>query len=439
VRGGGVKIIVKDMKENTKTVKENGLPRKQNLLAKTIKKYEAKLQKAILLVIITQLCVSCGKENELYKDIPKEYHAKLDSVFAVAGDNSEQLKKAIKGVPKEQKEAMAFLISYMPERDLTTLSADFLIENVTYAFKAKEKFSWAKNLPKEIFFNEVLPFATLNETRDNWRKDFFERFSKYVENAPDIFAAIDAVNQNIRDEVLVDYSTTREKADQSPYESMRQNVASCTGLSILLTAAFRSVGIPSRIAGTPNWYDKRGNHNWCEVWADGKWYFTEYYPDALNRSWFLSSAGMADSNSREHAIFATSFKPTGITFPLVWDKNIDYVFAENVTRRYIEIYNEQQNEKLQSDDFIAVRVRFIDNTVEESDKRIAVNIDVFDAVGNQVDGGRTSDVTKDLNNFLTFILRKNHDYIFRYSLENGKNLEHKFRTKDTEMLIELEK
>ena len=377
------------------------------------------------------------EQNAMYKNIPREYHSKLDSALKVAGENSEQLKKAINDVPKEQKEAMAFLICHLPEKDLTTLSADFLLENVAYAFKAKEKFAWGKDLPNEIFFNEVLPFFVMNETRDNWRKDFFERFSKYVENSEDIFAAIDAINKNIRNELLVDYNVKRDKPDQSPYESMRINMASCTGLSILLTAAFRAVCIPSRMAGTPNWYDKRGNHNWCEVWADGKWYFTEYYPDALNRSWFLSSAGRADADSKEHSIYATSFKPTGLHFPLVWDSTINYVHAINVTERYIEIYNEQQNEKLKSPDFISVKIRFVENkATTDIDNRIAVNIDVFDAEG-QVDGGRTSDTTKDLNNVLTFILRKNHNYTLKYSLD-GKNLEYKFKTKDTEMLIELQ-
>ena len=377
------------------------------------------------------------ERNTTYKNIPQEYHSKLDSALKIAPKNSEQLKKAIKDVPNEQKEAMAFLICYMPERDLTTLSADFLVENVAYAFKAKEKFAWGKNLPKEIFFNEVLPYCAMNETRDNWRKDFFERFSKYVENTEDIFVAIDALNKNIRDELLVDYNTKREKPDQSPYESMRQSMASCSGLSILLTDAFRAVCIPSRIAGTPNWYDKRGNHNWSEVWVNGKWYFTEYYPDTLNKSWFLSSAGRADASSKEHSIYASSFKPTTTHFPLVWDSTINYVYAKNVTERYIEIYNEQQNKKLESTEFIPVKVKFVEKkAVKDVDNRIAVNIDVFDSNG-QVDGGRTSDATKDLNNILTFILKKNHNYTLKYSLGN-KNLEYKFKTKNSEMLIELQ-
>ena len=388
-------------------------------------------------ILLSVSLISCN-QNSLYKGIPREYRAKLDVALKLADDNSKQLIKAIQGVPNTQKEAMAFLISYMPERDLTTLTAEFLIEHVTYAYKAKEKFAWAQNLPKEIFFNDVLPFFVMDETRDSWRKDFFERFSKYVKDAPDIFAAIDSVNRNIRDELLVDYNTAREKANQSPYESIRQGMATCTGLSILLTTAFRAVGIPSRIAGTPNWFDRRGNHNWSEVWVDGEWYFTEYYPDGLNQSWFLTSAGQADENTKEHAIYATSFMPTGLYFPLVWDSTITYVHAENVTKRYIELYRAQQDERMKSDDLIPVRVKFIDTTVKDRDNRIAVNVAVFDE-NSRVARGQTSGVTRDLNHFLTFILKKNHDYILRYSLEAGKDLEYRFRTADVGMFVELKK
>ena len=281
--------------------------------------------------------IACSEGK--YNNVPEKYHNLLDKALVTAGNNAIELQTALEKAPAEQKEGMAFLISYMPERDLKELKADFLLENSAYAYKAREQFSWAKQIPDSIFFNEVLPYVSLNEKRENWRKDFFDRFSKYVVNCSDIFEAIDSINQNVRDEVLVDYSTKRKKPDQAPFESMEQHLASCTGLSIILTDAFRAVGIPSRVAGTPNWHDERGNHNWTEVWANGKWYFTEYYfPGQLDNAWFFADAGKAIKNDREKAIYASSFKPTGISFPLVWDENIKYVAAENVTDRYTELY-----------------------------------------------------------------------------------------------------
>ena len=355
-----------------------------------------------------------------YAGVPKEYHALIDRTIATAGDNAKELKKALKEVPRNEREGMAFLISYMPERDAKSLSADFLLENVQYAYKARAEFPWAKEVPDSVFLNDVVAYANLNENRESWRKDFYERFKKYVAPCKTMREAIDSVNRNVRDELLVDYNTKREKPDQAPYESMRQHMASCSGLSILLTDAFRAVGIPSRVAGTPAWHDDRGNHNWNEVWIDGQWRFTEYYPsDDLDQSWFLTDAGKAIKEDVRKAIYAASFKPTGSYFPLVWDEDIRYVHAENVTDRYTSLYRAQLSAMPADGSHVALRVMvFRDKDhAEASGDRVATNLDVFKGE-KQLYGGRSTGATQDMNDVLTFNVEKNQQYIIKYM--NGK-------------------
>lgn len=355
-----------------------------------------------------------------YAGVPKEYHALIDQTMNVAGDNAKELTKALKEAPADQKEAMAFLISYMPERDAKSLSADFLLENVQYAYKARAEFPWAKEVPDSVFLNDVVAYANLNENRESWRKDFYERFKKYVAPCKTMREAIDSVNKNVRDELLVDYNTKREKPDQAPYESMRQHMASCSGLSILLTDAFRAVGIPSRVAGTPAWHDDRGNHNWNEVWIDGQWRFTEYYPsDDLDQSWFLTDAGKAIKEDVRKAIYAASFKPTGCYFPLVWDENIRYVHAENVTDRYTSLYRAQLSAMPADGSHVALRVMVFKDKdhAEASGDRVATNLDVFKGE-KQLYGGRSTGATQDMNDVLTFNVEKNQQYIIKYM--NGK-------------------
>lgn len=355
-----------------------------------------------------------------YAGVPKEYHALIDRTIVTAGDNAKELKKALKEVPRNEREGMAFLISYMPERDAKSLSADFLLENVQYAYKARAEFPWAKEVPDSVFLNDVVAYANLNENRENWRKDFYERFKKYVAPCKTMREAIDSVNKNVRDELLVDYNTKREKPDQAPYESMRQHMASCSGLSILLTDAFRAVGIPSRVAGTPAWHDDRGNHNWNEVWIDGQWRFTEYYPsDDLDQSWFLTDAGKAIKEDVRKAIYAASFKPTGCYFPLVWDENIRYVHAENVTDRYTSLYRAQLSATPADGSHVALRVMVFKDKdhAEASGDRVATNLDVFKGE-KQLYGGRSTGATQDMNDVLTFNVEKNQQYIIKYM--NGK-------------------
>lgn len=355
-----------------------------------------------------------------YAGVPKEYHALIDRTIATAGDNAKELKKALKEVPRNEREGMAFLISYMPERDARSLSADFLLENVQYAYKARAEFPWAKEVPDSVFLNDVVAYANLNENRENWRKDFYERFKKYVAPCKTMREAIDSVNKNVRDELLVDYNTKREKPDQAPYESMRQHMASCSGLSILLTDAFRAVGIPSRVAGTPAWHDDRGNHNWNEVWIDGLWRFTEYYPsDDLDQSWFLTDAGKAIKEDVRKAIYAASFKPTGSYFPLVWDENIRYVHAENVTDRYTSLYRAQLSATPADGSHVALRVMVFKDKdhAEASGDRVATNLDVFKGE-KQLYGGRSTGATQDMNDVLTFNVEKNQQYTVKFV--NGK-------------------
>ncbi|WP_303112992.1 transglutaminase-like domain-containing protein [Leyella stercorea] len=355
-----------------------------------------------------------------YAGVPKEYHALIDRTIVTAGDNAKELKKALKEVPHNEREGMAFLISYMPERDAKSLSADFLLENVQYAYKARAEFPWAKEVPDSVFLNDVVAYANLNENRESWRKDFYERFKKYVAPCKTMREAIDSVNRNVRDELLVDYNTKREKPDQAPYESMRQHMASCSGLSILLTDAFRAVGIPSRVAGTPAWHDDRGNHNWNEVWIDGQWRFTEYYPsDDLDQSWFLTDAGKAIKEDVRKAIYAASFKPTGCYFPLVWDEDIRYVHAENVTDRYTSLYRAQLSAMPADGSHVALRVMVFKDKdhAEASGDRVATNLDVFKG-DKQLYGGRSTGATQDMNDVLTFNVEKNQQYIIKYM--NGK-------------------
>jgi predicted esterase len=151
-----------------------------------------------------------------------------------------------------------------------------------------------------------------------------------------ITEAAQALNAALFIKLKVRYSTQRNRPDQSPSESMKTGLASCTGLSILLVDACRSVGIPARLAGIPRWVNKPGNHTWVEIW-DGGWHFTgacEHDPKGLNRAWFTGDAALARKDSVEHAIYATSFKKTKTPFPLVWAPNAKDIFAENVTDRY---------------------------------------------------------------------------------------------------------
>ncbi|YCM42550.1 transglutaminase-like domain-containing protein [Verrucomicrobiaceae bacterium 227] len=233
--------------------------------------------------------------------------------------------------------AAAFLVEGMPAGDRTTLKKEFLMENLELALKARAEFPWAKELPEGVFFNDVLPYASLDETRESWRAEFLEQCRPLVKDCKTTTDAVQAINREFFKIINVHYNTGRKAPNQSPSESKKLGMATCTGLSIILVDACRSVGVPARVAGTALWSNKRGNHTWVEIYDGGEWYYTgadEFDAKGLNRGWFTNDASKAIGHKWEHAIWATSWKKTENHFPMVWAMKNQNVPAVNVTARY---------------------------------------------------------------------------------------------------------
>lgn len=325
--------------------------------------------------------------------------------LALANPRQDLTEATLAGAPEAHREAIEFLIAHMPDSDVAGLKPDYLRENVALAFKARAEFPWGEAVPMEVFLNDVVPYATLDESRDDWRADFIERFRKHVAEAKDHREAIRMITHSVKDETGVIYSTERRAANQGPRESMELKLASCTGLSIILVNALRSVGLPARIAGTAMWTTKRGNHNWVEVWVPdtGTWHFTEYYPDdaGLDHGWFTADAARGIPGSRAHAIFATSWAKTGATFPLVWNMRDGSVPAIDVTGHYLEV----GKDSLLGIGECELRI----DAVDADGKRLAVAIEVRQA-DVLVETGSTPEPTADMNQFLTIKVKQGQVY-----------------------------
>ena len=343
---------------------------------------------------------SLQAESEPAGELPQGVQGALDR----AGQNREQLQRALTEVPAAQRVGMQFLITHMPDRDLKNLTADFLLENVQLAYQAWEESPWKNELPQEIFLNNVLPYANINEGRERWRKEFYEQFKPLIKAAKTPAEAAAILNQQIFPLLKVRYSTQRRRADQSPAESIKTGLASCTGLSILLIDACRAVGVPARFVGTPLWTNKTGNHSWVEVWDQG-WHFTgaaEPSGNALDQAWFLGNASTALRDDPQHAIYAVSFKRTPQKFPLVWDGEIDYVRAVNVTDFYT-----RRAEKLPEG---MVPVLFCALEKRGGDRQRAF-LKLTDTTGKVVFEGRTNDESFDANDHVRVLLQRGASYM----------------------------
>lgn len=255
-----------------------------------------------------------------------------------AGANGGQLKRAVQEVAPALRGDMQWLIATMPERDLHELTAEFLVKNATLADRARREAPWGSQIPEELYRQYVLPYANLNERRDDWRQDFFDRFHAEAWKFKDPIDAVKWINDHLPDMLKVHFSADkRKKPDQSPYESMEIGWASCTGLSILMVDACRAVGIPARLAGCPAWKKVQGNHNWVEVWWD-RWYNVgDSGSDPRGVDWVRERCMTeTDPDDWVHAVYGAVWRPTNTKYPLVWAFEIEYVPALNITRFYTD-------------------------------------------------------------------------------------------------------
>ncbi|CEM00019.1 unnamed protein product [Vitrella brassicaformis CCMP3155] len=251
-------------------------------------------------------------------------------------------------------QCLHFLVQFMPQVDVARLSLGYLMEHVQYSLKAREEFPWAKEVPWEVFLNDVLPYAYFDEPRESWRPVLYSHASKVLSVHPPSPSSLRAAAQLLNEyiwstwEPPIVFVADRTPAVMSPLDVIEARNASCTGLSILIASACRSVGIPARVAGIPIWNTPAGgNHNWLEIWADGQWQFTgahEYTPKGLDRGWFFPyPISTSQPGAGNHSIYATTFKPGGqghdasAVFPVSWDWSVTYVHGVERTKWYLSL------------------------------------------------------------------------------------------------------
>jgi hypothetical protein len=263
------------------------------------------------------------------------WDSKVEASLERAPERKAAWEAVLENVPPTHRTGMAYLVAYLPKRDLEAMSPATLADNVALAYKARAQVPWGPGLPEEVFLDAVLPYANVTEPRESMRAEFFAKFFPRVKDCKTPGEAAQRLNAELFCDYKVSYNTKRLRTDQSSRESIAQGMATCTGLSIMLVDACRAVAVPARIAGIHSWPGRGGNHTWAEVW-DGGWHFVgAAEPDAhgLDHAWFVGDASRALRDAPKNAIFAVTYRETGDHFPLAWDESAR-VNAENVTDRY---------------------------------------------------------------------------------------------------------
>jgi len=253
---------------------------------------------------------------------------------ATATDLEARLNRALSRIPQDKLDKLAVfamtppegpylaaLLAEMPECDYADVEPFRLLEDVRYALKVRAEIPWKEQISEDLFLRYILPYWSVNEKRDPWRKFFYDKFMPGIRGLKTASDAVKYLNDHVFKELNVTYDAVkRPKADQSAMESIAASYASCTGLSVILLNACRACGIPARFTGCPQWTDRSGNHSWIEFWDDQWIYEGASSSDPRNRSWVGDKVKEATEDSLVGGVWAVTTEPQddGAFFVLPW-------------------------------------------------------------------------------------------------------------------------
>lgn len=252
------------------------------------------MKKIFPLLVGLVLLASCQRDPHFITD--KGYRAEVHEDFEDRMAEFPMLDVRLDTLSAMEREAMEFLYAYMPLSDLADYEPQFYLDQVRYAFKAREEMPWGKTVPEDVFRHFVLVYRVNNENLDTARMVMFRELKERVGGMSMEEAALE-VNHWCHEHVAYRASDSRTSA---PLATMRTSLGRCGEESTFAVTALRAVGIPARQCYTPRWAHCDDNHAWVEVWvagesgesgtsgASGEWKFLgACEPDPrLNMGWF---------------------------------------------------------------------------------------------------------------------------------------------------------
>ena len=240
------------------------------------------MKRILFLAVAVMTLAACHRDPHFITD--RDYRAEVHRDFELRVKSYELSGLRFDTLSRMEREAMEFLYAYMPLSDLADYSPEFYLQQVRYAFRAREEMAWGKEIPEDVFRHFVLVYRVNNENLDTARMVMYRELKERVQGMTIEEAALE-VNHWCHEHVAYRASDSRTSA---PLATMRTSLGRCGEESTFAVTALRSVGIPARQCYTPRWAHCDDNHAWVEVYVNGEWKFLgACEPDPrLNMGWF---------------------------------------------------------------------------------------------------------------------------------------------------------
>ena len=204
---------------------------------------------------------------------------------------AEEIQRELSSLDEDTALALKYLYANMPCSDVGNYSLETFLDYALQGIYLWDHSPYRKEIPEDIFLNDVLFHRVNEEEIKPCRRLFGEKIQSRIEGM-DMKHAILEVNYWCAQEMT--YQTTDDRTS-SALDCYKKGYGRCGEESVFAVNALRSVGIPARQVYAPKWSHCDDNHAWVEVWCDGEWhYFGACEPEAvLDKGWFTNAASRA--------------------------------------------------------------------------------------------------------------------------------------------------
>jgi hypothetical protein len=153
-------------------------------------------------------------------------------------------------------------------KDAETITTEFLLNQIEYAFRAWREKPWAKDLSFDVFREYVLPYRGSNEPLEPWREMFWEKYGGIESTMVDPTDAIEAaalINDDVKSWFTFDPRFYYHPTDQGLSEMLENGVGRCEDMTNVTIYAMRADGLAVTSDYTPHWANSGNNHAWNAI------------------------------------------------------------------------------------------------------------------------------------------------------------------------------
>ena len=149
--------------------------------------------------------------------------------------------------------------------DVTHITAKYLINNIELAFEVWQIQPWGKDIPFDVFCEEILPYRVGNEPLENWREKVLASFADiYKEMREDpAMTTVQACRKANRR--LPRFRLDKDFPNMNYSQLMASTRGMCDSWATLAIFVMRGLGIPVTFDYTPKWIGFPNGHSWNSV------------------------------------------------------------------------------------------------------------------------------------------------------------------------------